>query len=206
MLSGLTDCEVDRENQVNLVTSHTLRVDMRAAQDDAKLHDALTSFWTLESMGIYEEDESVHNRLLESAKFREGRYEVKLPWKDHHEPLPDNYQLAKKRLNSLVHRLKSDPDKADAYDKIIKEQIRSGITESIDRASEDTPKESITHYLPHHPVVRKDKSTTKVRIVYDASAKGRGPSLNSCLKLSISHSRPPGRAAEFPIVQDCVHR
>ena len=38
------------------------------------------------------------------------------------------------------------------------------------------------HYLPHHPVVRKDRETTKVRVVYDASSKeSGGPSLNQCL-------------------------
>ena len=38
------------------------------------------------------------------------------------------------------------------------------------------------HYLPHHAIVRKDKDTTKLRVVYDASAKMDGePSLNDCL-------------------------
>ena len=38
-----------------------------------------------------------------------------------------------------------------------------------------------THYIPHHPVIRDDKTTTKIRIVSDASARDNGPSLNVCL-------------------------
>ena len=40
---------------------------------------------------------------------------------------------------------------------------------------------NLIHYLPHYPVFREDKAMIKLSIVYDASAKTRGPSLNECL-------------------------
>ena len=36
-------------------------------------------------------------------------------------------------------------------------------------------------YLPHHPVVHRDKQTTRVRIVYDVFTKSTGPVLKECL-------------------------
>ena len=40
------------------------------------------------------------------------------------------------------------------------------------------------HYIPHHAVVTPSKATTKVRVVYDASAKAKQTnlSLNECLQ------------------------
>ena len=57
--------------------------------------------------------------------------------------------------------------------------MKSGIVETVTPPG-DGPIGRV-HYIPHHAVVREDKQTTKLRIVYDASARNGGPSLNDCL-------------------------
>ena len=51
---------------------------------------------------------------------------------------------------------------------------------------ETVPPPGYVHYLPHRTVVRLDRDTTKVRVVYDASSKVFGPSLNYCLHIGPS--------------------
>lgn len=64
------------------------------------------------------------------------------------------------------------------YDKVIKDQMQSGIVELV---MEPAVGKQI-HYLPHHAVVRRDKETTKFLVVYNASARsGNNPSLNDYL-------------------------
>ena len=94
-----------------------------------------------------------------------------------HPPLPTNKVGSRRRLTSLVRKLKKEGN-YEQYDKIICEQLEQGIIEKASK--EPTGKE---HYLPHKAVVRKSAETTKLRIVYDASAKEQSdqPSINECL-------------------------
>ena len=86
-----------------------------------------------------------------------------------------------KTLRWMLHRLKQDPSILQQYDSAIRDQIKQGIVEQ----APDVPT-SLCHYLPHHAVVCSNKATTKLRIVYDASARvADGLSLNDCL-----HKRP----------------
>ena len=162
--------------------THTLRIDGTPHDDLQALDDRLKSFWDLESFGISGSDcsVSVYKKFGESIRFSDGRYEVQLPWKQAHPTLPDNYNLSLKRLRGLIRRLKQNPVVLREYDAIIKDQIQKGMVELVEQPGNAERAERV-HYLPHHAVVREDKDTTKVRVVYDASAHVDGPSLNECL-------------------------
>ena len=69
------------------------------------------------------------------------------------------------------------------YDNIIREQLNHGIVEYVDESQKPKSFKAEYHYLPHHGFVRQDSETTKLRIVYDGSAKAMGNkfSLNDCL-------------------------
>ena len=84
-----------------------------------------------------------------------------------------------KRLNGLLKRLRQNTDQLQQYDAVIQDQLRQGVVEVVNDPAEY--KGGKLHYLPHHGVFRHDKLTTKLGVVYDASAKTDGPSLNDCL-------------------------
>ena len=63
---------------------------------------------------------------------------------------------------------------------VIKEQLHTGIVEVVEKPSEGEV--GRLHYIPHHAVIRRDKLTTKLRVLYDASAKSDGVALNDCMQ------------------------
>ena len=89
--------------------------------------------------------------------FRGSRCSVKLPWKEGHDRLPDNYLNSLSRMKSQLKRLKRDPELLNEYDTIIREQVEAGIVEEV----AELDKVDKVHYLPQQAVVRKDAVTTK---------------------------------------------
>ena len=175
VLSGPIPAGAVSSFSTNLVTTHVLRVDTQSEPTD----ECLKAFWELESLGIHPDEKDIYDDTISSIKLKEGRYEVSLPWKQLHPPLPDNYSLSQRRLRNLLNRLRQNPALLRDYNRIIQEQIERGIVED---ASVVDANVGHLHYLPHHAIVRTDHDTTKLRVVYDASAKTDGkPSLNDCL-------------------------
>ena len=151
--------------------------------------NTLKSFWELESIGILngnslqiKEDEiDALKQFKEGLYFDGERYEVSIPWRKDHSKLKNNYNQALKRLESVENRLKRNNAKAEEYSKAIAQYVKEGFDEEI-RSNDNNIISERIRYLPHHAVYREEKSTTKTRIVFDASAyEGDEPSLNDCI-------------------------
>ena len=169
--------QVDSQ-QSNLVTTHVLKTAVNPIDvTNETLDGNLRTFWELESLGI--KPKTLYEEFQEQISFKDNRYEVHLPWKMPHPPLPDNYELSLKRLSNLLKRLNQEPEVLKEYDSVIKEQLRKGIVEVVEKPDEGEVGK--THYLPHHAVVRREKATTRLRVVYDASARSDGVALNDCV-------------------------
>ena len=104
---------------------------------------------------------------------------MKWPLKEEVPDIEENRGLAIGRLRSLISRMQKQPDMLSKYDSIIQDQLAKGVIEKVDRFKCD----GIKHYIPHHVVITPQKTTTRFRVVYDASAKCKfgSKSLNECL-------------------------
>ena len=174
VLSGPVSGFTTQGNCFNLHITHSLHI----ASAEEHLENSLKA---LELLGITTTEPSVYDDFTNSIRFDNGCYTVSLPWKPNQmTQLPSNFCLAKRRLEGLLKRLRHEPEIRQEYHAVMQEQLRQGIIEKVDNESPHDTGRGI-HYLPHHAVIRKDKATTKLRIVYDASARAGGPSLNDCL-------------------------
>lgn len=144
----------------------------------------LEDFWNIESIGVTDkpsinDDDVAMETFRNTLKFKDKRYQVTWPWKSENPDLPQNRQLAISRLNSCLSKLKNKQELLQKYDNVIQDQLTKGVIEKVTLDKE----EGLKHYLPHHAVINPTKTTTKLRVVYDASAKTRQrhQSLNECL-------------------------
>ena len=149
------------------------------------LEKLLRRFWELETTAEEREHAiSVENRaVLESSRsalvYLSDRYQVCLPWKSGRPDVESNYSMALRRLYSTEKRLLRDAMLRDSYTKTLQDYEVKGY---IRKLPSSEAMASSSWFLPHFPVVRLDKSTTKVRIVFDGSAHYNGRSLNDMLQ------------------------
>ena len=168
VLSGPTMVMVDDENgnSVNLTATHVLKLESTVIQHDSLTFE-LRRFWDYESLGIQDQSLSLYDNFVGEGK-REKRYQVRLPFKEDHELLPDNLALCKSRLASMLNRLSLRTEISKHYNDVIQEQLKQGIIEPVEQGVNSGVGK--VHYIPRHEVIQVDKKTTKLHVVYDASA------------------------------------
>jgi len=164
------------------------------------LYFLVEKFWELEHIGIKDnistpgmsknfrrpKEEWSPQELAVDAKMvvvrndKENFYTCSIPWKNVPPKLRNNLHMVKtrqERTNSDA-LLKAKNTSKEAIDAIFLEQVKKGYIEEITDPAEINREDC--NYIPYFPVVRQDRSTTKVRIVFDAAAKNRDKlSLNS---------------------------
>lgn len=144
----------------------------------------LKKFWELEELQTTQhlsKDESTAEKFYQQTTTRlaSGRFMVKLPFKS---PLPllgDSKTMALQRYRSLESKLNRDQSLRQQYIDFMQDYLSSNHMELVPIEDQDTP---YNYYIPHHCVLRPDSLTTKLRVVFNASAQTpTGSSLNDHL-------------------------
>ncbi|UYV71802.1 hypothetical protein LAZ67_9000462 [Cordylochernes scorpioides] len=146
----------------------------------------LENLWKLDAIGVSDAEVEKKTQSLQAGMEEhfahtttrdiEGRYEVALPWVQDKKRIPSNRDLVENQLGSVRRKLEEVGD-MNEYGQIFEEWMEQGI---IEYARED--KLDGVHYLPHRPVYKRNSQTSRIRPVFNASARKRGKlSLNDCL-------------------------
>lgn len=126
-------------------------------------------------------DEEECERIYTTTTLRlpYGRYKVHLPFKPNPPVLGESRDQAAQRLFQLEKRLEKSPELRNEYNEAMRDYLRAGHMSKVNLNLTDI---QTSYYIPHQAVIRPESSTTKMRIVFDASAKtSSGRSLNDNL-------------------------
>ncbi|XP_075264069.1 uncharacterized protein LOC142355955 [Convolutriloba macropyga] len=150
-------------------------------QDDPD-EDLFQLFWTIEgvnfnqcsSKGQFLDDKEALSFLNDIIKHIGDRFQIGLPWKKDTK-LPNNYFMAKVQWHALQQRLERDTNLRERYEETIKKDLDKSYITTADPSCRHS-----VWYLPHHPVINKQKPD-KICRVTNAASKYKGTSLKDAL-------------------------
>lgn len=152
-----------------------------------------------EEMTRKEEDELAEKIYKEKVtRLPCGRFMVGYPFKPNHPKIKRGYNRALKYYLAQEQRLKANPTMKEASDKFMKEYLDMGHMEIV--KDEDIPNEN-AYYMQYMAIYKKDAITTKLRNVFNCSAKAdstrmrlndlllKGPKLQTSITKLITSAR-----------------
>ncbi|XP_062714171.1 uncharacterized protein LOC134290954 [Aedes albopictus] len=176
--------------KVSETSSKAVSCCVAAAPDnlEAQLH----RFWEVESnedrpAWSREEQDCEDHFQRTFSRTKEGRYVVRLPKHvNFDQMLGESRTMALSRFKRLEQQLGWNTEKRMQYNAFMQEYLDLGHMKEISEA-ESLQETSVSntrkaYYLPHYAVLKESSTTTKVRVVFDGSARtDSGYSLNDAL-------------------------
>ncbi|XP_033221186.1 uncharacterized protein LOC117175587 [Belonocnema kinseyi] len=136
------------------------------------IDNQLTKFWELEECSLNKRVLSCEENACEEfftktvRRDGEGWFIVSIPVKDDPRKLGDSREQGQHRLFNLEKRFTKQLEIHKEYSKFIIEYIELGQMKRINCKIDATP----SFYLPRHCVIRAESVSTRLRVVFDASA------------------------------------
>lgn len=140
---------------------------------DVNLDKLVKKFWELEEVPRQRvqtpEDISCENHFVKThARDASGRYVVSLPFREDCVELHESYSGALRRYVSLESRLVKSEAFYNQYVDFMRDYLDAGHMSLIKENENMTEK---AYYIPHHGVTKVENGSTKLRVVFDASAR-----------------------------------
>ncbi|XP_046406317.1 uncharacterized protein LOC124171219 [Ischnura elegans] len=169
-------------NSVSSATHDSSNISTCLVSSESDLDLTLQKFWRLEEapmVHIVSPQDELAKEMFVNCHYRKpsGRYVVPLLLKEIYclAALGDSQTTAIRRYKLLERKLNENPQGRDEYNSILSEYISLG---HMSQVGWGTGK----YYVPHHAVYKECSTTSRVRVVFDASNKTTtGTSLNDML-------------------------
>lgn len=141
------------------------------------LEKTISQFWETEKVPeifseYSNEQEACESSFRDSLEVNNCKFQVKLPLKQTEIDLGDSFSVAIKRLENLERRFRANPDLFVSYKNFIQDYLDLGHAKIVYYNSEELKNGSV-YFMAHHPVIREEKKTTKLRVVFDGSMKSK---------------------------------
>lgn len=152
-----------------------------------QLGEGLARFWEVDSALNIPNMSSEGNECEEwfsntTHRNSSGRFIVRLPFKeDILQQLGSSQSIAERRFLSIERKLQRDTNLKREYIEFMREYEKLGHMSQVESPELDSRP---SYYIPHHAVIKPTSTTTRVRVVFDASCKtDTKVSLNDALKV-----------------------
>lgn len=164
--------------------NHTNNLTCGICTEDESLSKTMEKFWRLEECETRSRNFTAAERFCENqfiqntSRHSDGRFIVRLPFQHDPEKLGASKDIALQRFYAIERKLIKNADMKQQYINFMREYEQLGHVEEVSLNNIKGPH----FFLPHHAVLKPESTTTKLRVVFDASAKtSTNVSLNDIL-------------------------